>query len=263
MNLARHPVSLFPTAAPTKSPTYRVFALFIVIAGLMSNAACTGLTGQLGSKGAGSGTQSAPPPVTPPAQPPPASGNSPTSQLSVSTAQVNFGSVTVGNSASQVVSLTNVGTADITISAVSASGAGFGFNGGSGVTLDPTQSVSIYVNFNPTGAGSATGTLSISSNSANPVITVGLSGSAVAAVVLHTVGLTWAPSTSPVIGYYVYRGPSSSSLAKLNSSAADPSASYSDQGVPGGQTYVYAVTSVDSSNVESGFSNEVSVTIPQ
>jgi hypothetical protein len=154
-----------------------------------------------------------------------------------------------------------VGSTDVTISAVSASGAGFGFNGGSGVTLDPTQSVSIYVNFNPTSAGSATGTLSVSSNSTNPVLTVGLSGSGVASVVLHTVELTWVPSTSPVIGYYVYRGPSNSNLSKLNTSA-DPSASYSDQGVPGGQTYVYAVTSVDSSNVESGFSNEVSVTIP-
>jgi len=260
MNLARRPFSLCP-AAPVKSSAYRALALCIVIAGMLSSAACTGLTGQPFSKGAGSGTQTTPPPppVTPPATP----ANATASQLSISTAQVNFGSVTVGNSASQVVSLTNVGSADVTISGVSASGTGFAFNGGSGVTLDPTQSVSIYVNFNPTSAGSATGTLSISSNSTNPVLTVGLSGSGVAAVVLHTVGLTWVPSTSPVIGYYVYRGPSSSNLSKLNTSAADPSASYSDQGVPGGQTYVYAVTSVDSSNVESGFSNEVSVTIPQ
>jgi hypothetical protein len=244
-------------AAPTKSSPYRALALCIVMAGMLGSAACTGLTGQSSSKGTGSGTQ-APPPVQPPATP----AGSTTSQLSVSTAQMNFGNVTVGNSASQVVSLTNVGSTNVTISAVSASGAGFGFNGGSGVTLDPTQSVSIYVNFNPTGAGSATGILSVSSNATNPVLTVGLSGSGVASVVLHTVGLTWAPSTSPVIGYYVYRGPSSSSLSKLNASAADPSASYSDQGVPGGQTYIYAVTSVDSSNVESGFSNEVSVTIP-
>lgn len=226
---------------------------------MLGSAACTGLTGQTSSKGTGSGTQTTPPP--PPVQPPATPASATTSQLSISTAQVNFGSVTVGNSASQVVSLTNVGSADVTISAVTASGTGFAFNGGSGVTLDPTQSVSIYVNFNPASAGSATGTLSVSSNSTNPVLTVGLSGSGVAAVVLHTVGLTWVPSTSPVIGYYVYRGPSSSNLSKLNSSA-DPSAGYSDQGVPGGQTYVYAVTSVDSSNVESGFSNQVSVTIP-
>ncbi len=167
----------------------------------------------------------------------------------------------MGSSTSQIVSLTDVGTADITISGISASGAGYGTNGGSSVTLNPTQSVSVYVSFDPASAGSVTGNLSVSSNASNAVLNVGLTGTGVAAAVQHSVGLTWVPSASPIIGYYVYRGSSVNSLAKLNTSV-DASASYTDQGVAGGQTYVYAVTSVDSSNVESGFSNEVSVTIP-
>jgi hypothetical protein len=222
---------------------------------LMGNAACTGLTGQPGSKGSGGsgGGTAAQPPVTQPSN----SGG----QLSINTTQLNFGNITVGSSTSQIVSLTDIGNADVTISGLSASGAGFSVSSGSSVTLDPTQSVNIYVSFNPSAAGSASGSLTIVSNSTNPSVTVGLSGNGVAASVQPSVGLTWAPSTSPVIGYFVYRGASSSTLSKLITSP-DPSSSYTDQSVMGGQTYVYAVTSVDSSNIESTFSNQVSVTIP-
>lgn len=129
------------------------------------------------------------------------------------------------------------------------------------MTLDPTQSVTIYVNFDPSTAGSLTGSLMITSNATNSTVSVPLSGTGVAvAPQTHSVGLTWVPSVSAVTGYFVYRGPSVGSLVKV--SPINAAASYTDQGVAGGQTYVYAVTSVNSSNVESGFSNEVSVTIP-
>jgi len=38
--------------------------------------------------------------------------------------------------------------------------------------------------------------------------------------------------------------------------------SYSDNTVQSGQTYYYATTTVDSSGVESGYSNRVQATIP-
>jgi Abnormal spindle-like microcephaly-assoc'd, ASPM-SPD-2-Hydin len=229
---------------------YRTAALWIALAGMLGSAGCTGFTSQLGTK-SGPGTPTEPP--SPPTQ------TSIGAQISVSTSQVNFGNVAVGSSTSQVLSVTDVGTEDVKISGVSAGGSGFSVSGGSGVTLNPTQSVGIYVNFSPGSAGSATGSLSISSNSRSAVPALALSGTGITAQ--HTVGLTWVPSSSPVIGYYVYRGVSASSLSKLNNSV-DATASYTDQGVAGGQTYIYAVTSVDSSNVESGFSNQVSVTIP-
>jgi hypothetical protein len=249
-----------PLLRSKTSSVYRTTALCIALAAMLGSAACTGLTGQAVPKGGG-GTQTEPPPAQPPATPPPTQAATPSSQLSASTTQVSFGNVTVGNSTSQIVSLTDVGNADITISGISASGTGYGASGGSSVTLNPTQSVSVYVSFDPASPGSVTGALSISSNASNPMLNVGLTGTGVAAAVQHSVGLTWVPSASPVIGYYVYRGSSVNSLAKLNTSV-DASASYTDQSVAGGQTYVYAVTSVDSSNVESGFSNQVSVTIP-
>ena len=45
-------------------------------------------------------------------------------------------------------------------------------------------------------------------------------------------------------------------------SSADSSTSYSDSTVANGQAYYYVVTAVDSRNIESSYSNQVSVTIP-
>jgi fibronectin type 3 domain-containing protein len=174
---------------------------------------------------------------------------------------VSFGNLTVGSSTAQPVTLTDVGTANISISAVSVTGGGFSATGGLNVTLTPNQSVTVNVNFDPTGAGAAQGSLSISSNATNSLVQLGLSGTGVAEVVTHKVALNWQPSASKVIGYFVYRGSAANNLSKLIGSV-DPSPSYTDTSVSGGQTYVYAVTSVDSSNVESAPSSPISVTIP-
>jgi hypothetical protein len=183
------------------------------------------------------------------------------SHLSPSSTSVSFGNLTVGNSTVQPVTLMDVGTANITISNVSATGSGFTATGGLNVTLTPNQSVTVDVNFNPTGAGAVTGSLSISSSATNSLVQLGLSGTGVAQVITHKVALNWQPSTSAVIGYFVYRGPAASSLSKLTGSL-DPSPSYTDTSVVGGHTYVYAVTSVDSTNAESAQSSPLSVTIP-
>ena len=77
----------------------------------------------------------------------------------------------------------------------------------------------------------------------------------------HYVSLTWQPSTSVVVGYYVYRGETPETLSKLTG-MIDTETCYTDNSVVSGQTYVYAVTAVDSSNVESAQSNTVTVMIP-
>jgi len=65
-----------------------------------------------------------------------------------------------------------------------------------------------------------------------------------------------------VAGYNVYRGTTSGGpYVKLNASLV-PIFSYADSTVQSGQTYFYVVTAVDSNNIESVFSNEVSGTIP-
>ena len=78
----------------------------------------------------------------------------------------------------------------------------------------------------------------------------------------HSATLTWTASTSVVVGYNVYRGSTSGGpYTKLNSSL-DASTTFTDSSVLSGQTYYFVVTAVDSNNVESAYSNEVTATIP-
>ena len=183
------------------------------------------------------------------------------SRLEASSANLSFGNLTLGNSAVQTVTLTDSGTADIAISRVTANGSGFSVSGGSNVTLKPNASVNVSVTFNPSAAGSATGSLTVASDAANSSLQVALSGTALAAPVTHKVALNWQPSASAIVGYFVYRGLSSTGLSKLTG-IINGSPSYTDTTVASGTTYFYAVTSVDGNNVESMPSNQVSVKIP-
>jgi Cep192 domain 4/Abnormal spindle-like microcephaly-assoc'd, ASPM-SPD-2-Hydin len=185
----------------------------------------------------------------------------PKSTLTANAAGVGFGSVKVGTLVTQSVVLTDTGTTNVTISGVSTKGTGFSASG-TNVTLTPNGSVTISVSFVSVSAATAQGTLSISSNASNSTLTIPLTGTGVAApTVQHTVGLNWQPSTSQVVGYFVYRGSSAADVTKLFVSSI-ASTSYTDNTVVNGETYFYAVTSVDADNVESFPSNQVSAAIP-
>lgn len=235
----------------------RKVVLGVALSAWVFTAGCIGLTGSPkgtstgGSTGSGGGSTSGGS----------SSGGSQTSQLSPSSAQVSFGNVTMGSSTSQLVTLTAAGTADVTISSVTASGAGFSVSGGSNVTLTPNQSVTVSVAFQPSAAGSATGKLTVSSDASNSALAISLSGDGVAADTHHSVALTWQPSSTPVIGYFVFRGSSESDLAQLNVNDL-ATTSYTDNSVVNGQTYVYAVKSINASSVLSGYSNIVTVAVP-
>jgi hypothetical protein len=169
------------------------------------------------------------------------------SQLVATPSSLNFGGVSVGNAAAQLISLTNTGATSVTIASVSAS-AGFGATMGSGVTLMPNQSVNIYVSFQPSAAGKATGLATISGTAPQPD--------------QHSVALDWSPSASAVAGYNVYRGSNSGGpYAKVNT-AVDPIPDFNDAGVTASSTYYYVVTSIDRDSMESAFSNQVVVSIP-
>jgi Abnormal spindle-like microcephaly-assoc'd, ASPM-SPD-2-Hydin len=183
-------------------------------------------------------------------------------QLLASSASVSFGNINVGSSTSQLVTLTNRGTTVVNIGKIAASGPGFSASGGSNAALSPDQSVSVYVNFNPGAAGAVRGTVSISSDASNPLLRISVSGTGVGTKPqTHSVALSWSPSTSQVIGYFVYRSTSSGGpYSRLNSSV-DALPTYKDSGLKTGN-YYYVVTSVSSQNVESGYSNEVAIVIP-
>jgi fibronectin type 3 domain-containing protein len=120
------------------------------------------------------------------------------------------------------------------------------------------------VQFDPTAAGAVSGKLTITSNSTTGSTTlVALSGTGTA--VAHEIDLSWdAPASSddPVAGYNVYRSTNGGgAFTKLNASP-DSQEAYIDSAVQSGSTYVYEVKSVDASGVESGASNQITLTVP-
>jgi hypothetical protein len=78
----------------------------------------------------------------------------------------------------------------------------------------------------------------------------------------HSVTLSWTPSVSTVVGYNIYRSTiSGGQYVKINPGLVG-GVNYSDSSVIASTTYFYVTTAVNSSNDESGFSNEVPATIP-
>ena len=181
--------------------------------------------------------------------------------LNSSATSLSFGSVTMPNSGTQTVTLTNAGNSIVTISTVTVSGAGFNATGASGVMLNPGQAATLTATFTPASAGAVTGNISVASNATNSPDSITLSGTGVAAV-SHSVALTWSPSASTVIGYNTYSSQVSGGPYTKMTSTPDATTSYTDSNVQAGNTYFFVVTSVDSSNVESAFSAEVSALIP-
>lgn len=100
--------------------------------------------------------------------------------LSASPASISFGSILVGSSGSSTVTLTNSGTAPVSVSTASASGAGFTVSGFTAGTVNPGASTSFTVKFAPAAAGSVSGSVSVVSNAPGSPLTIALSGSGTA-----------------------------------------------------------------------------------
>jgi hypothetical protein len=182
--------------------------------------------------------------------------------LNSSASSLSFGNVNVSSNSMKSITLTNAGNSSVTVSNVTVSGAGFNASGvSSGLILSPGQTATLTATFAPAGAGSATGSVSVASNATNSPDSIALSGTGVATV-NHSVALTWTQSTSTVIGYNTYTSAiSGGPYTKLTGTPA-AATSYTDSSVQAGQTYYFVVTSVDSSNLESAYSAEVSALIP-
>ena len=191
------------------------------------------------------------------------SGIAATYGLTVSPASLSFGNVTTGtSSASQNVNVTNTGNSKVIVSQVAVSGPGYVVTGGSTpVTISPSQTLSLTTKFDPSVTGSVSGAISVVSNATGSPASVSLSGTGVT-LVQHSGALTWNPSTSSVSGYNVYRSTvSGGSYTRVNSSLIAV-LNYTDVNVQSGTTYYYVMTAVDASGNESGYSNQVTATIP-
>jgi hypothetical protein len=107
-------------------------------------------------------------------------GVEPAIVLSATPSSVNFGSVLVGSSSSQPVSLLNSGSGNVSISQASVVGSGFAVSGlALPLTLGPGQSSAFAINFLPTAAGSVTGSVSLVSDAPNSPTVISLSAAGV------------------------------------------------------------------------------------
>ena len=188
--------------------------------------------------------------------------------VQVTPPSISFGNLNLQSTATQTVTLKNTGDINITISGITVAGAGFGYSSLSpGYSLTPNQSVPFQIWFRPKTSGSASGKVSILISNLSTPPSISVSGIGVTSTspsptptpVQHSVSMSWGPSSSPVVGYRVYRD-GGAGLSPL--SAITPALTYKDSTVVSGNTYHYAVTSIDSAGGESPYSNEVTTVIP-
>ncbi len=176
------------------------------------------------------------------------------------TTALNFGNVTVGNSASLTGSL-RATAASVTVSAATLDSAEFLFSGLTPpFTLPAGQSAQFTVKFTPQMSGTASAKISFRSNATNASLSEALKGNGIRSE--HSVTLNWSASATKVPGYNVYRSQVSGSQYTRLNSGLDQETAYTDGTVQSGQTYYYVTTAVNGQGVESTPSNQVKVTIP-
>ncbi|HEX4605686.1 MAG TPA: choice-of-anchor D domain-containing protein, partial [Candidatus Angelobacter sp.] len=187
--------------------------------------------------------------------PPPQQGT-----LTVNPQSLAFGSVLIGSSTNQTITLSNASSVAVTISKIAATGTGFSQSGPAlPLTLSPGQTAALTATFAPQTAGAASGSLQITSNASNASVSVALSGAG--ATIQHSVDVAWDASTPAASGYNVYRATQSAGpFTKLNA-APITVLIFTDNTVSSGVTYFYTVTSVAADGSESGASAPVTAAV--
>ena len=182
--------------------------------------------------------------------------------VTVTPSSLGFGSQVLNSSATLNVKLTNTGSSAVSITQDTVTGSGFTVGITTPLTLNGGQSVNVPVVFTPGTSGTVNGSLAFTSNG-KPLISVGLSGTGLAALA-HSVDVTWAASTStPLQGYNVYRSTvSGGPYSKLSATLSPTTLVYTDTTPVSGKQYFYVVTALNTSGAESSASSEVAVTIP-
>ncbi len=180
-------------------------------------------------------------------------------QLSVAPTPLTFGSVPVGTTQTQSISMNATG-ASVTVSSAASSSSEFVLSGASfPFTIPVGQPVSFNVAFTPTASGAQSGSLSFVSNASTAKTVESVSGTGT--VTAYSVNLSWNTS-SDVAGYNIYRSTAANgTFAKLNP-ALNSATAYTDSTVASGNTYYYAATAVNTAGVESARSSPVQTTIP-
>jgi fibronectin type 3 domain-containing protein len=78
----------------------------------------------------------------------------------------------------------------------------------------------------------------------------------------HEIDLQWAPSSSNIAGYHVYRGSQHNGPYSLITSNLVTGTTYADLQALPGKTAYYVVTAVGDDGIESDYSPEAQATVP-
>ncbi len=136
-----------------------LFALILAGFAMISLAGCVGLTGAGKPQEKSSSTSTS------------------AGTLAANSTSLIFGNVVTGASSPQTLTLTNTGTAAVTISQATVTGAGFSVVGGmSAVAIAAGQNHAFQVQFAPTSTGLVSGTITVASDATNSPLAISLSG---------------------------------------------------------------------------------------
>src|SRR3984957_13351573 len=145
-----------------------ILATLLIVASMLLPPGCVGIAGKPGPPGAGGVS------------------------MEVSPSAVKFGSLTVGQSATQTLKITNSGTKSLSVSGISVAGTGFAVKAPAlPLALAAGQTASVPATFTANATGSASGKIMISSNAPDSPMIVGLTATAVS----QGSGLVVAPSS--------------------------------------------------------------------
>jgi len=101
-------------------------------------------------------------------------------EIAVDPEEVDFGDVEFRRSATETLTISNVGNADLTVSDVTLTGDFYDFDFGGGFVLGEGESQEINITFNPEEVGELTGEIVIASDDADdPEVTVAITGNCV------------------------------------------------------------------------------------
>ncbi len=154
-----------PRETSNKRSLARLAALLLLLCATLSISGCIGLTGA--------------------SKPGSSSSTTPAAAISVSPASVNFGSVAIGGTVSQSVTVSNPGGSALTVSQASTTASGFSITGTKlPMTVAPGKQSTFTVVFAPKAAGAVSGSVSVMSDASSAPSTVSVSGTGVAAATL-------------------------------------------------------------------------------
>jgi RHS repeat-associated protein/uncharacterized repeat protein (TIGR01451 family) len=114
------------------------------------------------------------------------------SGIAVSPSPVNFGNVTAATTSKQAVTITNAGSVALTVATITVAGTGYTLQNFPvlPLTLAPLATASFYVALTPPSSTTFNGSLTITSNSTTPTVTVLLAGTGIPPALPAATGIT-------------------------------------------------------------------------